>query len=174
MLVYIVAGLQALAYLCAIPVCAAFWLTTEGGLRFGVGLAAFEGRAALRRAERGRAPRPKKRRGGEKGGAARALRVLRRLRGVAFSLRGHLDLGDAAATALACGTLNALALALGTRARRVHVDIVPAFDGGAIRVELRGMIRLRSGQIIIAAAKSGMDHINGRIAQWTDIRSKAS
>lgn len=160
--VYLIAGLEALFYLCAIPVCAAFRLNTESAEPFGAGVALFGVRPALRNAK------------SKKGGARSALRVLLRLRGVSVTLRGSLDLGDAAATALACGALRAWFPALCVRADRVAVDVSPRFGGDGFSVELKGMIKARSGQIILAAARSGMDSINGRIAQWISTRSKAS
>ena len=174
MLVWLVAIVQALGYLLAVPVCAAFCLSTAGGLRFGLGLGAFERRFALRRAWRA-SLKPKKRRNRREGhGATRAFRALGRLRGVGFSLRGSLGLGDAAATAMACGLLQALAAALGSRAARVEVDVVPLFNAAEPRAELQGMIRVRAGQIITATAVSYIEDLNRRIAKWTDIPSKAS
>ena len=162
-MVFLVAALEALFYLCSIPVCAAFRVNTESEqpLRAGVGLFAVTPTLT----------RPKAKRQGRE---RQALRLLWRLKGLSITLRGSLDLGDAAATALACGALKALLPALGIRARRVSVDISPRFGGSGPRIELKGMIRVRAGQIILAAAHSGMDYLSGRIAPWTDIRSKAS
>lgn len=172
MAVYVAAALDALIYLGAVPLCAAFSLTTRGGLRLGVGFGAFGRRAALRRAVRA-ARAPGLRRGGG-GPSPAARRVLARLRVDAFALRGQLCLGDAAATALACGALEALAAALGTRAARVELSVAPIFDSDAPSARLQGMISARAGQIMIAAARGGLDEISGRIAQWKDTRSKAS
>ena len=163
MLIYLVAGLEALFYLCAIPVCAAFRVNTGSEMPIGAAVGVFAVRSALK------SPKVKKR-----GGGKQAFRLLRRLKGLSFTLRGSLDLGDAAATALACGALKALLPALGIKGQRVSVDISPRFGGSVPSVALRGMIRVRAGQIILAAARSGIDDLNGRIAQWTDIRSKAS
>ena len=174
MLVYIVAIAQSLGYLLSVPVCGAFWLSAGDGLRFGTGLGAFQRRFALRRARRAglRAKRRPKRR--KKGGPAWTLRTLARLRGAGLTLRGSLGLGDAAATAVTCGLVEALAAAVGSRAGRVEVDVAPLFDAPEPRAELQGMIRVRSGQIIGAAARGGIAELNRRIAKWTDIRSKAS
>ena len=70
--------------------------------------------------------------------------------------------------------LRALSPSIGIRAARVTVDISPRFDGKGPAVAIAGMIEARAGQIILAAARSGMDYLSGRIAPWTDIRSKAS
>ena len=174
MLVYIVALLEALGYLSAVPVCAAFWLSAGDGLRFGVGVAAFERRFAMRRARRaGLHPKGKPKRG-QRGVSRQLWRSLSNLRGLGFSLRGSLGLGDAAATALACGLLRSLAAALGIRADRVVIDVAPLFDSPEPRAELQGMIRVRTGQLITAVALSRFNAMNRRIAEWTSIRSKAS
>ena len=80
------------------------------------------------------------------------LRLVMRLRFERVSVKGRLGLSDAAATALACGGLTALGSALRARSGSVEVDVAPAFDGP--RLELRGMVRARIGQIIVAAAKA--------------------
>lgn len=167
MLVYLIALLDALFYLCAVPVRAAFFVDTKDGLRFGAGIAAFTARAALRRARRNSGKRQKKK-------APRLMPLLKRLRGVSFALRGKLNLGDAAATALACGALQALAAALSAHMGRASVDVIPDFGASAPEVALMGMLRLRAGQIIAAAARSGADNVSRRISKWTDTRSKAS
>ena len=159
--VILVAVLEALVYLASVPLWGAFVLSTEGGVRFGVGVSAFELRAALRRARRRRAlekPRGK--------GPGLSWDVLRRVRGARARIRGRVGLGDAAATALACGALRALG------AGRVAVDVAPVFDGDGLCLELTGMIRLRSGQIMRAMAVSRIDSIRRRIAKWKDTRLK--
>ena len=157
MLVYIVAILEALAYLGAVPVCAAFCLSTEGGLRAGTGVGVFERRFALRKARRAsRSPIVKKGKG-RRGGLRRTLAVLRRLRGTSLILWGRLGLGDAAATAVACGALRALGPALAARTGQVDIAVVPVFDSAEPHVELQGMIQVRFGQIIAAGVRSGVD-----------------
>lgn len=170
MLILLVALAQSLFYLASVPVCAAFCLSARGGLRLGVGVSIFERRFALRRARRLDTldKKPKKR------GDARIWRLLRRLRGMGLGLRGRLGLGDAAATALACGALRGLTAALGGRARRVEIDIAPVFCDSEVVVELSGMIRASAGQIITAIASIGIDDINRRIGKWKGIPSKAS
>jgi len=159
--VILAALIEALIYLLAVPLNAAFALSTEGGLRWGVGISAFDVRAALRRA---RLCRPVRRRRPGRGGALDAWRLLR---GARIRLSGRLGLGDAAATALACGALRSL------NGRRVTVDVAPDFSSPAPCLELQGMIRLRTGQIMIAMAKRQIDSIRRRIDRWTDIPSKA-
>ncbi len=171
--VYLVALVDALAYLGAVPVCLAF--CAEGGAvpRFGVGLAAFDEAAALRRARRDMArPSPRARR--RKVGSPLVWRILKNLRPDRFALWGRLGLGDAAATALACGALRALAAALGLRALESEVELAPDFSAGSPRVNVRGMLRARAGQIIIAAARGETANKKERFIPWTDARSKAS
>ena len=162
-MLYLIAVLETLFYLCSIPVRAAFRLNTESAAPFGAGVGLFHARPATR------GPKPKRR-----VGTGAVLRMLRRLRFASITLRGSVNLGDAAATALACGALRALSPSIGIRAARVTVDISPRFDGKGPAVALAGTIEARVGQIILAAARSGMDYLSGRIAPWTDIRSKAS
>ena len=94
--------------------------------------------------------------------------ALRRARRYRAGGKGGAGLSwDAASTALACGALRALG------AGRAVVDVTPVFDGDGLCLELQGMIRLRSGQIIRAMAMSQLENIRRRIARWTDTRLKA-
>lgn len=160
MLVYLVALAQALVYLAAVPVCAAFCVTSRDGLRAGSAVGVFRAKKTLLRARRAmHAPRRK----GKKPALRRALAVLRRVQLGKIALRGTLALGDAAATALACGALTSLAASLLPRAESLEIRLTPDFSGD-LRLEIQGMIRVRAGQIILAAAHSGIDEIRGRIA----------
>ncbi len=173
MLVPFIALVDALAYLGAVPVCLAF--CAEGGAvpRFGVGLSAFDEAAALRRALRELArPSPRRRRNQKT--SPLVWRILKDLRPDRFALWGRVGLGDAAATALACGALRALAAAPGLRARESEIDLAPEFAADAPRVAVRGMLRARAGQIILAAARGEITRKKERFIQWTDARSKAS
>lgn len=161
MIVYLIAVLESLAYLAAVPVCAVFCVSGEGGLKAGAGVGAFRARGALRRARRAMAGGRRRRR--QRGEVKRALALLRRLKLTRISLRGQLGLGDAAATALLSGALTALAAALRGRTKRLDLRLSPDFSG-ELRVELRGMICARAGQIMLAAAQSGFNEITGRIA----------
>lgn len=166
MLVYAVALAQALAYLGAVPLYLALRLRAGDGFKWGVGFSAFERRFALRNLK----PRAAKKRGA-KIKPRLAWDFARRLRVERVSVRGRLSLGDAAATAMACGALRALSGGL-RAGGTVAVDVAPDFDAAAPRAELQGMVRVRSGQVIIAAARCGLDYANGRIAQWKSTRSK--
>lgn len=165
--ILLTAILETLFYLLSVPLCAVFALSTADGVRWGVGVSAFALRPALRRA---REYRPITRR--RKSGTKPPWRVIMRLRGARIRLRGRLGLGDAAATALACGALRGLAAALGAHAGRVEVDVTPVFAGD-VCLELTGMIRLRTGQIMTAIIKNQIDDIHRRIARWTNIPLKA-
>ena len=148
MLIYLVALAQSLVYLAAVPVCGAFCVSSRGGLHAGSGTAVFRGRNALRRARRAMARRAKKRKTSVPD-LKRVFNLIKRLKLAKIALRGTLALGDAAATALACGALTSLAASL---------------RGKAEALEIQGMIRARAGQIMLAAARSGIDEIRGRIA----------
>lgn len=141
----IVAALEALYYLMSVPIHLAVRLN---GARVGSGLSAFDRRGALRRAraalESGRKPNQKAPK------ARRALKVLLRLRIDRAELAGRVALGDAAATALLCGGITGLARTLSGRVGRLRVDVRPDFGAEAVAIELKGMIRARSGQIILA------------------------
>ena len=160
MIVYIVALAEAAFYLLAVPVHLAVRLD---GLTAGAGVALFDGRAALRKAGTRR----------EKAGGGPGLRavwpVLRRLRFERVELTGRVSLGDAAATALACGLLNGAGRCLAARADALRIEVTPVFSD-APRLELRGMLRARAAQIILAVIRSR----KGRILSWTSIPSRAS
>ena len=161
MIVYIVAAAQALAYLLSIPVNVALRLD---GLRTGSGVSAFDPGAAVRRAiaalsgDQGKGP-----------AFRRVWPVLRRVRFDRIELTGLVSLGDAAATALMCGALNGLGRSLRGRAQRLCIRVQPDFSD-ELRLELRGMVSARSGQIMLAAIRA----MKGRFHPWTSIRSKAS
>ncbi len=150
MILFLLPLLQSLLYLASVPVCVTFCVSDEGGLKAGAGAGAFNARRALKRARRAMmedGPRVKNR-----VPVKALLRLVMRLRFERISVKGRLGLSDAAATALACGGLTALGSALRARSLSVEVDVAPAFDGP--RLELRGMMRARVGQIIVAAAKA--------------------
>ena len=156
MLVPTVAALEALFYLSQMPLFLAFRLTWRDGLRFGAGAALVNARAAMARAE-----------GAARAGRqARGLRpdrrflrgFVRRLRAEEIRVTGKLCLGDAAATALGCGAAGALQGGLGARADRVSVTIEPDF-GDRPGLALWGMVTVRAGHIIAAAAGSGLERL---------------
>ena len=64
--VILTAIVETLLYLLSIPLCAAFTLTTAGGVRCGVGVSAFDPRQALRRARGPAAKQAPRRKSGAK------------------------------------------------------------------------------------------------------------
>ena len=159
MLIYLIAALEAAFYLMAVPLNAALRFESQGGPRLGMGLSAFaSGRAARQARQRLRRLRPRKRRALPKGSLRLAARFFRELKPEEVRLTGRVSLGDAAATALFCGGLNALGQSLRGPMPVVCVGVRPDFSGAA-RVELQGMIRVRTGHIMLAAAKTGAAYI---------------
>ena len=171
MIVYLVAAAQALYYLGAVPLCLAVCVQTRRGPRFAVGLSAFERRFALRSAlRRIRSGQPGKRRRKGRSPSVWLYRMLRHLRADEIRLRGTVCLGDAAATAMVCGGLRGLESALAGAAPRVRLRVDPVFQG-APDVDIQGMIRVRTGQIIRAALRGALKTAKERIAQWTSAQS---
>ena len=173
MLIPVIAILDALIYLAEVPICLAFCIGGALPPRFGAGVCAFDEGAALRRAQRDMA-RTAPHKPPRRGELSLLWRTLKTLRPDRFMLRGVVGLGDAAATALACGALRALAAALGVKAREAEIDLAPEFASDAPRVAVQGMLRARAGQIIVAAARGEMTNAKERFNQWTDARSRAS
>ena len=166
---------QALIYLCAVPVNLALVFDSRAGLKFGAGLSAFDPAAARGKAFRRLGRRGIKGRGRKRRVPVRfAWRFLRRLRLDRLSLRGTLALSDAASTALLSGGANALVYALGARARRVEAAVRPDYSASGERVALRGMASARSGQIMLALTRAGLEAFKGRTDAWIEsIRLKA-
>ena len=153
MIVYLVAAAQALFYAARVPLIFALCLRTSGEPSFGFGLGAFRRRGALRRAlkpspEKRRPRAKKKRRDGGYG-----LKLLRRLRPGRLSLEGTLCLGDAAATALACGAICALAELLPSD-RPARVRVTPDFDGEIPRCALNLTATLSLGRLLLALLRA--------------------
>ena len=150
MIVHWIAAAQALGYLSAVPVHLALSVRYDDGLRCGVGVSAFDARAARRRAER---RKPRRRSGGAPD--ARAIwRVLRRAKTGRMNVVGVVAMGDAALTAMACGLLVAAASAAPWPGRR-RID--PDFSAGGLRLRLRASLRFTAGQLAMAALKAVLD-----------------
>ena len=171
MIVPLFALLDALFYLAHVPLCLAFCLEWRDGPRAGAGLTVFDPAAARRQARR-RMFRGKARKKRHARRWRTALRILGRAK-PRVDVTGRLCLGDAAATALACGGLNALGRALAGPLPGLRLDVAPAFDGG-LRASAQGMVTLEAGHIITAAARCGMEQIIGRINTWKSAPSKPS
>ena len=73
-------------------------------------------------------------------------------------------MGDAAATALLCGGIDALLRTLPVK--RMRVDLRPDYTSDQIAIELDGMLRARSGQIIRAT----LEVVTEEAFSWTGIR----
>lgn len=114
-MVYAAAVAAALFYAANVPLCFAFFVRAEGGMRVGIGLRPFLRGAALSRARAGELPRPSPRRGAPRLPAKfwlfAALELLRRIEAV--RVRARLGTGDAASTALLCGALQGIFSCLG-------------------------------------------------------------
>jgi len=153
--------IQSLFYLFMVPVNLAFLVEGGEGFRVGTGVSAFVRWRARRRALR-------KRVSGEGGsGAGTALRVLSRLRFEWVSVAGRVSMGDAAATALACGVIQGAACGLRGKTAALHVAVEPEFSND-FRIELRGMLTARAGKIMLAAIIAE----KGRIPIWKSIPLK--
>ena len=156
MLVPAVAALGALFCLWHLPLCLALEVTWRDGLRFGAGFAPVDARAAMARAAE--AARTGGRARGSRSGRRFLRGLVRRLRVDEIRVEGTICLGDAAATALGCGAAAALLGGLGSRADRAWVDVRPDF-GVQPGLALRGMVTVRAGHIIVAAAGSGLERL---------------
>ena len=152
MIVYLVAAAQALFYAARVPLIFALCLRTGAEPAFGFGLGAFRRRGALRRALKKPRPGQKKR---HKDGV-HGVRLLRRLRAGRLTLEGTLCLGDAAATALACGAVCALAELLPAD-RPARVRVTPDFDGDVPRCALSLTAALPLGRLLLALLRTGAD-----------------
>ena len=145
MIPYIVAIVEGLFYLMCVPVHLALVFEGGAGLKVGAGVSAFAGQRARRRAASDLSGGSKKS-GPEPG---RVWSVLRRMRFERMEIYGTLGLGDAASTALLCGAVNGAFGSLRGRAAHFRADVRPDFSS-PLRVELRGMLTARTGQIIRA------------------------
>lgn len=165
MLLPTIAALDALIYLYHLPLHLAFCLAWRDGLRTGSGLAPMSAGAAMAKAVRAM--------GGEKGPRGRgplrrlARELLGRTRIDAANLTGRLSLGDAAATALACGALEALGSGLRAALPCLEVRLQPDFGGDSVYLEARGMLTVRAGHIMTAAARHALDTSIRRMKAWT-------
>ena len=134
MIVFFVAILESVFYLCAIPVKLSVRLDD---FRAGSQLSVFGARL---NSGKGKGPN-----------AMRVIRIIRHIRFERLEARGRVCLGDAAATALLCGGMTAALNALPARSKAVR--LTPDFRSDRVAVHLCGMLRARSGQIILAMLK---------------------
>jgi len=174
-------------YLMAVPVELALQLRTAPAPGFGAGAALFEGRFALKSAE--------KRMIGEKKHLpwrqfSTYLEKIRRFPALfhalryAFShlelrqlcIRGRIGMQDAAATALICGCGEAIGSALNAlpACRPMELRLEPDFSGSGIQLQLSGMVSIRAGHIICTALIGAVYSIKERISQWKSTRLRTS
>ena len=165
MLLPAVAALDALFYLYHLPLCLAFRLAWRDGPRLGAGFAPADRRAAMARAERAAASVEKPRRA--KPPRRLSIYLLRRAHLDEARITGSLCLGDAAATALACGALEALGCGLRASVPRLEVRLRPDFSGAHPSLDARGMIVARAGHIMTAIARYAFGAVIGRMKAWT-------
>lgn len=183
MAVGITAILVFLFYLSAIPVEIAVKARTFPEIGFGAGFAIFEGRFALRQAEK-RANGEKKHLpwsrfylGWEKTRALPALKYLiRHTKLEKLSLTGTIGASDAARTALICGGCEAVKAAIMPFrwADRLELALSPDFSGGGSSLRLHGMVSIPAGHIMLAALIGAVYLTKGRIAKWKSTRLRIS
>lgn len=167
----LVTAAVSLFYLGAIPVCFAFHWRSSTGL--GYGISVFEGRFARKQALRPRPMKPSKPK--PKPRISDVLPALKYLLKHLefFRLGGTLGTGDAAATALLCGSVQSVGYALeGVSNRHIHIALIPDFYADCIQADLSGMISLRAGHIMLAALLGVYEYASGRISQWISTPSK--
>lgn len=149
-MVYAAAVAATLFYAANVPLCFAFFVRVEGGVRMGLGFRPFLRGAALARARAGEMPKPSPGKSAVRLPAKfwffAALELLRRIEAVRVCAR--LGTGDAASTALLCGALQGIFSCLG------RADIAPAFEAKAL--EASGIVEIRAGNIIRAMAAAGL------------------
>ena len=177
MIVYWVALLETLVYLCAIPLHVAVFFHTENGIKVSAGFSLFEKRFAQKRAYRrltkDNSKHPKDAHAFPYH-ARLLIRILLRLRYGRIYVHGSFSTGDAAHTALIMGSINAIEYALRPFIPHMYLNISPNFNASISYARFDGMISLRSGQIILAAISGAMKNTGRRIAKWINIPSKAS
>ena len=161
----LVAAALLIAYANAVPINLAARLTLCGGeITLKAGISAFIPPAV-------RAAKPPKRASRVPANVIFGFlrRLLARIRIVFIRAEGTVCARDAMTTALICGGAEIISAALtASGARGVDLHLTPDFSDGATRLTLQGMISIRTGQIITAAALCTADRIKGRFFKWTD------
>ncbi len=167
-----VIALFAAALLALTPLKVAF--CARAGERPGaaLGVFPFAGGVALRlsRARAGKRKRPRRKPGKRPDASlliAVGRRLLARIRVEEVRAQGEMGLADAAATALAAGSLRAFVYAVGAATgARVVFRVRPDFRAPRLRGELTGIVSLRVGHIILAALEgvreSNRRHAHGK------------
>ena len=174
MIVYWVALLEFIFYLCAVPLHIAVYFRAGQDLKAAAAFAPFEKRYAQRRAAVRLTKQNKPRKSGAPKNVRLLLRMVLRLRRGRIRIYGRLSTGDAAGTSLLIGGIQAAECSLKPFIPDMRLRITPDFNASRSYAELEGMITLRSGQIILAAVSGAVKNTGRRITQWISIRSKAS
>lgn len=188
MTVYLAALLTFGFYLSAVPVKFALILRVTNRPGFGAGTSIFEGRFALRRANRRalgeKKHLPWKRADTDLKKFPMLLQITSSIRKSvrvdALHIHGTVGLPDAAQTALVCGLVRSAEGALGAclAPGAVRFSIEPDFSGGGSDLLLWGMFSISAGQIIRGALngawKNLSESISRRIPKWTSIPLKIS
>ena len=161
----LVAAALLIAYANAVPVNLAAQLTLSGDeITLKTGVSAFAPPAVRKSTSPKRAPRV----------PADVIvgflrKLLARIRIVFIRAEGTVCAQDAMATALICGGAEIISASLAAvGAQGVYLHLTPDFSDGATHLTLQGMISIRTGQIITAAALCAADRIKGRFFKWTD------
>lgn len=171
-----------LFYLSAIPVHIALRLRIGSDSFFGFGISAFEPRFALKQSLEARNISRRKP-SIQKETLADVLKsALRSLKYASahtkierIHLTGHFGSGDAALTALVCGSTDAVGYALrGASGKRVRISLQPDFSTDTLRAELVGMISIRAGHIMLAALLGAIQYGSRRLKKWISTPLKAS
>ena len=166
-----VAAAVLLFYAAAIPVHIAFRLQTDADVPFRFGISLFVPRRPLKsvRQNKKRFRFPIKLHPADAFFAAKT--ALRQLKIDRITLSGEFGSGDAAATALICGSISAIGCMI---CKRAALRLTPDFSADRLRVDLTGMISLRAGHIMTAALLGAFQYGLRRFKAWTGIPLKAS
>lgn len=158
-----------IAYASAVPVNLAAEIILRGGkisVRAGVSAFAPPVPRPIRRKKRAR-KRPA--RISPRTAAALILRLLARARVASITADGTVCARTAMATALICGGADIIGRSLrAAGVRAVRLSVRPDFSDGATDVRLQGIISIRAGQIILAAALCAADRTESRFLKWKD------
>lgn len=184
MAVYLTTAAAALFYALNLPIRFAFTLNIgdENLLRVGVGL--FQARYIIEKrfelsGEKARATYQKvnQNRSGSvmRAGLGSARHFIRHARFPDARMSIRLGVGDAALTALICGTFQILLQALNmSGVIRLPARVTPDFSHQRLTLSAGGMVHVRLGHIIGAALVFVRELVSGRIKQWTDIQLRVS
>ena len=188
MAVYLAAIALLSFYLCSIPLKFAWEMRIRPDASFGAGVAAFEGRCALRRAhqrmlgEKKHLPWKKTELDINRADALpahlhAARYALGHMRLERLHLSGTIGTRDAAATALMCGLARSMQAALEPVAPpdAIQLTPLPDFSCDGSNLLFSGMISMKAGHIMLAALIGAQHYVRRRLISWKEnIRLKIS